>query len=99
MATEKVGVYKKWHGAVPTDDDGKPLPKDEWPRKRPFRWAVRWFGSDEGRSSKVLVPRPAEELLRQSRGRYSAARRAGVARSCGHSHDAEALCAGARRAD
>ena len=30
MATEKVGVYKKWHGATPTDNHGNPLPKNEW---------------------------------------------------------------------
>ena len=31
MATEKVGVYRKYHGTVPTDKVGIPLPKSEWP--------------------------------------------------------------------
>ena len=57
MATEKVGVYRKWHGRVPTDKSGNPLPKSEWPRERPFRWAVRWFGSDGKRFSKSIKNR------------------------------------------
>jgi len=52
MATEKVGVYRKYHGAVPVDESGMPLPKSEWPRLRPFSWAVRWFGSDGKRFCK-----------------------------------------------
>lgn len=57
MATEKVGVYRKYHGPIPTDRKGRPLPKSEWPRKRAFRWAVRWFGSDEKRYSKSFRTR------------------------------------------
>jgi len=44
MATEKVGVYRKYYGAVPTNESGHPLPKCDWPRLRSFSWAVRWFG-------------------------------------------------------
>ena len=61
MATEKVGVYRKWHGAVPVDKLGDPLPKSEWPRERPFRWAVRWFGSDGKRFSKSFTSRKEAE--------------------------------------
>ncbi len=57
MATEKVGVYRKYHGAVPVDAFGTPLPKSEWPRQRPFSWAVRWFGSDGKRFSKSFKSR------------------------------------------
>ncbi len=57
MATEKVGVYRKYHGAVPIDKLGQPLPKSEWPRERPFRWAVRWFGSDGKRFSRSFKSR------------------------------------------
>ncbi len=57
MATSKVSVVRKWHGKVPTDKDGKPLPKAEWPRKRPHRWAVRWFGSEGTRYSKSFKTR------------------------------------------
>ena len=55
MATEKVGVYGKWHGTVPIDKSGNPPPRGEWLRARPFRWAVRWFGSDGKRFSNILL--------------------------------------------
>ncbi len=57
MATEKVGVGRKYHGPVPVDDSGTPLPKSEWPRARPFSWAVRWFGTDGKRFSKSFKSR------------------------------------------
>ena len=57
MATEKVGVYRKYHGAVPTDDLGRPLPKSVWPQVRPFRWAARWYGLDGKRFSKSFESR------------------------------------------
>ena len=57
MATEKVGIYRKYHGPIPTDKSGRPLPKSEWSRKRPFRWAVRWFGEDGKRYSKSFKTR------------------------------------------
>lgn len=57
MPTEKAGIYRKYHGSIPTDRKGKPLPKNEWPRKRAFRWAVRWFGSDGKRYSKSFRTR------------------------------------------
>ena len=52
MATTKVGIYRKYHGEVPTNASGQPLPRSQWPKKRPFRWAVRWFGQDGNRYSK-----------------------------------------------
>ena len=57
MATEKVGVYRKLHGPVPIDESGAPLLKSEWPRARPFSWAVRWFGSDGKRFSRSFRSR------------------------------------------
>ena len=57
MATEKVGVYRKWHGSVPVDKSGEPVPKREWPRLRPFSWAVRWLGSDGKRFSRSFKSR------------------------------------------
>lgn len=57
MATEKVGVYRKWYGAIPSYESGTPLPKSEWPRLRPFSWAVRWFGSDGKRFSRSFKSR------------------------------------------
>ena len=57
MGTEKVGVYRKWFGAGPIDKARTPLPKNEWPRLRPFTWAVRWFGTDGKRRSKRVKSR------------------------------------------
>lgn len=67
MATEKVGVYKKWHGAVPTNQSDQPLPRSEWSRKRPFRWAVRWFGSDGKRYSRSFESRKEATKYAESR--------------------------------
>ena len=41
MAIEKVGVYRKYHGSVPRDESGQPVPQHEWQDKRPFSWAAR----------------------------------------------------------
>jgi len=67
MATEKVGVYRKYHGPIPTDKSGKPLPKSEWPRKRAFRWAVRWFGSEGKRYSKSFKTRKEAEKFAETK--------------------------------
>jgi len=37
MATERVGVYRKYHGPVPTNNSGQRLPQSEWPGKRAFQ--------------------------------------------------------------
>ena len=66
MATEKVGIYRKFHGLVPTDKSGDPLPKSEWPRKRPFSWAVRWFGSDGKRYSRSFKSRKEADQFAES---------------------------------
>ena len=50
MATEKVGVYRKYYGLVPTDESGTPLPK--MCGRAYDRSAGRCGGSDRmGRSS------------------------------------------------
>ncbi len=72
MATEKVGVYRKWYGAVPNDQHGNPLPKIEWPRKRPFSWAVRWFGSNGKRYSRSFKSR--KEAIKHAETRQAAVR-------------------------
>ena len=61
MATEKVGIYRKYHEPIPTDKSGNPLPKSEWPKKRRHRWVVRWFGSDGKRYSKSFKTRKEAE--------------------------------------
>ena len=55
MAVLKVGVYPKWLGKVPTDKEGNPIPKKEWPKKRRRRWVVRWYSADgQNRYGKVF---------------------------------------------
>lgn len=67
MATEKVGVCRKYHGEIPTDPSGNPLPRSEWPKCRPFRWAVRWFGADGARYSKSFETRKEAERFAESK--------------------------------
>ena len=71
MATEKVSVCRKWHGRVPVDEFGTPLPKSEWSRSRPFSWAVRWFGVDGKRFSRSFKNR-------KEAGRYAETKQAEV---------------------
>jgi len=61
MATEKVGIYRKYRGPIPTDETGRPLPKIEWLRKRSFSWAARWFGAEGKRYSKSFKTRKEAE--------------------------------------
>ncbi len=67
MATVKVSVCRKYHGSIPIDKSGDPLPKNEWPRKRPFSWAVRWFGSDGKRFSKSFKSRREADEYAEAR--------------------------------
>ena len=67
MATEKVGIYRKYHGVVPVNALGVPAPKSEWPRLRPFRWAVRWFGSGGKRFSKSFESRREAERYAETK--------------------------------
>ena len=67
MATEKVGIYRKYYGTIPADKSGNPLPKSEWPRERSFSWAVRWFGSDGKRFSKSFKSRKEAERYAETK--------------------------------
>jgi len=67
MATEKVAIYRKYHGAVPVTELGVPLPTCQWPRLRAFRWAVRWFGSDGKRFSKSFESRREAERYAETK--------------------------------
>ncbi len=67
MATEKVGIHRKYHGTVPINKSGIPVPKTEWPRKRPFRWAVRWYGADGKRYSRSFKSRKEANHFAQER--------------------------------
>ena len=61
MATTKVGIYRSYHGTIPLDSSGQPLPQSEWPRKRAHSWVVRWFGTDGDRYSKSFENRKEAE--------------------------------------
>jgi integrase len=67
MATERVGVYRKYHGLVPTDPSGNPLPKKDWPDKRPSSWVARWFGTDGKRYSKSFDTRKEAERFAEAK--------------------------------
>ena len=67
MGTTKVGIYRSYHGPVPVDETGQPLPKSEWPKKRPFSWVVRWFGSDGNRYSKSFEGRREAERFAETK--------------------------------
>jgi integrase len=67
MATEKVGVYRKYHDSVPDDGSGQPLPKCQWPANRLFSWAVRWFGADGHRYSKSFGTRKEAERFAETK--------------------------------
>ncbi|MCK4999681.1 MAG: site-specific integrase [Anaerohalosphaera sp.] len=62
MAIEKVGIYSKWLGDVPEDNNGNPLPRTDWPRKRRRKWVVRWYSTDnKKRYGKVFKTRKEAE--------------------------------------
>ena len=61
MAVEKVGVYHKWLEPVPTDENGKPIPKSQWSKKRRYHWVVRWYGTNNKRYGKVFEKRKEAE--------------------------------------
>jgi len=67
MATSRVGVFRKWHGKIPTNESGEPLPKSDWARKRPYRWAVRWFGDEGTRYSRSFQTRKEAERFAEEK--------------------------------
>ncbi len=67
MAIEKVSISRKYHGKVPTDERGDPLPKSEWPSKRPSRWGVRWFGDEGTRYSRSFKTRKEAERFAEEK--------------------------------
>ncbi|MFB3894284.1 MAG: tyrosine-type recombinase/integrase [Phycisphaerae bacterium] len=67
MATTRVGIYRKWHGKVPVDRSGRTLPKNLWPQRRLFRWAVRWFGANGNRYSKSFGTRKEADTFAETK--------------------------------
>ncbi len=67
MATKKIGIYRNYYGPIPKDSSGKPLPKNEWPKKRAHSWVVRWHGQDGQRFSKSLPTRKEADLFAEEK--------------------------------
>ena len=65
--TTKVGIYRSYYGPVPTDSSGKPLPKEEWPKKRSHSWVARWYGTDGQRYSRSFKIRKEAERFYESK--------------------------------
>lgn len=65
MATEKIGIYRRWLEKVP-EKNGKPVQKSEWSKCRKHSWAVRWYGSKGKRYSRNFKTRKlAEQFARK----------------------------------
>ena len=74
MATEKIGIYRKWLDPVPKEN-GVPIPKNMWPQRRRYRWVLRWYGSNGRRYGKVFRTRKeAERHAVELQGRVNAGR-------------------------
>ncbi len=65
MATEKVGIYRRWLEPVP-NVEGQPLARSLWSKYRRFSWTVRWFGVAGKRYGKSFKTKAlAEEYARR----------------------------------
>ena len=67
MATRKIGIYRSYYGPIPQDENGQPLPKKEWIKKRPHSWVARWFGHDGKRYSKSFETRKEAQRYTESK--------------------------------
>lgn len=65
MATEKIGIYRRWLEPVPKDN-GRPTPKSDWPKKRRHSWTVRWYGSTGRRYAKNFKTRKEADRYARS---------------------------------
>jgi hypothetical protein len=65
MATEKIGIYRRWLEPAPVIN-GVPVSKVDWSKQRRHGWEVRWFGTAGQRYSKSFETRKlAEQFARQ----------------------------------
>ena len=72
MAHLKVSVNRNWYGKVPLDKNGKPIPRNLWPKRRKFSWEARWYSSEGKRHSKSFKSRKeAEEYARKWQGKVN----------------------------
>ena len=65
MATEKIGIYRRWLESTPIEK-GVKIPKDRWTQERRHCWEVRWYGTNGKRYSKNFKTKKlAEQFLRK----------------------------------
>ncbi len=65
MATEKIGIYRRWLEPAP-EINGVKIPKEKWPKVRRHSWEVRWFGTTGKRYSKNFKTKKlAEQFARE----------------------------------
>jgi len=57
MAHTKVSISRNWYGKVPLGKNGKPIPRNLWPKRRKHSWEVRWYSSEGKRYSKSFKNR------------------------------------------
>lgn len=57
MAHMKVSINRNYYGRVPLDKNGKPIPRNLWPKRRKCSWEVRWYSSEGKRYSKSFKNR------------------------------------------
>ncbi|MHC4789278.1 MAG: tyrosine-type recombinase/integrase [Planctomycetota bacterium] len=67
MATREVGIYRKYHGPIPTDRSGQPVPRSQWPKRRAHSWVVRWFDLDGKRHSRSFRTRKEAEYFAEGK--------------------------------
>jgi integrase len=65
MATEKIGIYRRWLEKAPKRS-GQAVPKSEWANCRRHSWTVRWYGHEGKRYSQDFKTRKlAEQFARE----------------------------------
>ena len=75
MAHAKVSINRKWYGKIPRDRNGRPIPRNLWPKRRKYSWEVRWYSSEGKRYSKSFRDRKEAEKLARPRSISTSGRR------------------------
>ena len=74
MAIEKVGIYRKWLEPVPNGENGKPIPKSQWSKKRRHHWIVRWYGTNKKYGKVFRTRKEAEKYALDLQSRLAQGR-------------------------
>ena len=64
MATEKIGIYRRWQESAPKQN-GINIPKERWLKERRHCWEVRWFGTAGKRYSRNFKTRKEAERFKR----------------------------------